>query len=299
MNTKIRALLALFATTFLWALMVVIVRSVIADVRPMCLLFLRLLIAAVAFLPFFIIGKPWKRKQFSQLLKVSVFSTINLTFFMLGIQYTSASASQLIYAAMPILILVLSTIFFKEKFPQRRILGVLIGFMGMVFIIYLSAVEKGTTISGSLLGNLLIIVAMVSWMLYILFSKKISVFFSPVDIGSVSIIVSFILSVPLFIGEVYWIKLPFPIPVKGIWAAAYMGIFGTFLTYLLYQYGLKYTTPLTASFTSYIQPVITVLLEVILLGSQLTLGFVFGGALIILGVFAATTLEFYHKRVNL
>jgi len=296
MSTKFKALLALLATVFLWSLLVVIARGTVVNVRPMTLLFLRLLVAAIAFTPLFISRKPWKNSAFAQLTGVSLLSTINLVFFMWGIQYTTASASQLIYAAMPILIIVISTLFLKENYPLRKILGILIGLLGIIFIIYLSAAEKGTTITGTLIGNLAMVIAMTGWMLYILSTKKLSKIFSPVEIGSVSIIVSFIISIPLFLVEIIWLKAPLSIPMSGIWSAIYMGFFGTFLTYLLHQYAIKNTSPLTVSLTSYIQPITTTILAVILLGEKITVNFLLGASIVFSGIFLATTLEVYHRR---
>lgn len=296
MDIKIKAILALLSTVILWSLMVIIARVAVVNVPPLTLLFIRFIVATIAFLPFFIYRKPWQNNAFNKLAAVSLLSTVNVTFFILGIQYTSASASQLIYAAIPILIIIIGKLFLSEKYPLRRILGVLIGLFGIIFIIYLSAIEKGTTISGSLIGNLLMVIAMFGWMLYIILSKKLLKIFSPVDVGSVSVIVSFIISIPLFVSETSWLHSPLTIPFNGILAGIYMGFFGTFLTYLLYQYGLKHVSSLTASFTSYIQPITTALLEMVLLGEKLTFGFLFGGSLVFLGVFLATTLELYHRR---
>lgn len=288
--------MALLSTVVLWSFMVIIARVAVADTLPLTLLFVRMAVAAAAFLPFFIFGKPWRNKAFDKLVAVSLLSTINVTFFIVGIQYTSASASQLIYAAIPILIIITGRLFLSQIYPVRRIYGVLIGLVGIILIIYLSAIEKGTTISGSLLGNLLIVIAMFGWMWYIVLSKKLLKLFSPVDIGSTSVMVSLVVSIPLLFSEMIWSGGSFVLPVNGILAGIYMGFFGTFLTYLLYQYGLKYVSPLTASFTSYIQPVTTALLEIVLLGEKMTFGFFTGGLLVFLGVFLATTLEVYHKR---
>lgn len=296
MSTKLKALIALLATVVLWSFSVVIARATVTEFHPMTLLFGRLLVAAISFAPFFMERQPWKHYAFSKLIGVSLLSTVNLSFFMWGIQYTSASASQLIYAAMPILIIIVSALILKEKYPTRRIVGVLVGLAGIVYLVYLSAIEKGTTISGSLIGNLAIVVAMLGWMSYILLSKKLSKIFSPIEIGSVSIMVSFVVSIPLFLWETVRLRLPLHLSGDGILAIIYMGFFGTFLTYLLYQYAIKHVSVLTASLTSYIQPITTALLAIILLGERLTIGFIFGAILVFLGIFLATTLEMYHRR---
>jgi drug/metabolite transporter (DMT)-like permease len=113
---------------------------------------------------------------------------------MLGIAHTSASASQVIYAAIPILILIISRYFQKHIHSVRKITGIIIGFFGIALIVYLSAIEKGETIAGSLYGNSLVIVAMLGWTTYLLSSKQLSRYFAPLEIGSTTITVGFLVS---------------------------------------------------------------------------------------------------------
>src|SRR3989338_8753525 len=141
-----KALLALFGTVFLWSFMVVIVRDAVSRTDSVVLLFLRLLVAFLSFLPIFIRSRVWRKSKFKTLVFVSLGSTINLTFFMLGIAYTTATASQVIYAAIPILVLLFGKYFQRHTHSYRKIGGVVVGFMEILLIIYLSILEKGTTI---------------------------------------------------------------------------------------------------------------------------------------------------------
>lgn len=295
METKFKALLALLITVFLWSASVVISRSIVDDVRPLALNFYRLLIASIFFAPFFLSSKPWRSKTFPKLILASFFSAVNFIFFVLGIQYTSGSASQLIYSVIPVLIVIAGYFFFKEKISKEKITGVFIGLLGIILIVYLSAVESGTTIAGNLFGNLLIMIAMTGWLLYVLLTKKLLKIFTPIDIASTAIITAFSISVPLFLKENIFTYSP-SFSINIIAGILFIGFFGAFLPNILYQYGLKQVSPLTASFTTYIQPITTTILEIIFLGETLTVGFIFGGILVFSGVFLATTLEIYKRR---
>src|SRR3989344_2367271 len=119
MNTSTKATIALFGTIFLWAFMAVVAKNLVEEISPVIVLFYRLFIAAVCFLPFFLKNRIWEKPHFANLFFISLGSTVNLTLFTLGIKYTSASVSQLLYAAMPILIL-LHGKFFKNEIPSLR-----------------------------------------------------------------------------------------------------------------------------------------------------------------------------------
>lgn len=285
MNTTQKAVLALLGTIFLWALMAVIVKSIVILVPAALLLFLRMFVAGIFFLPIFIRLKPWRKSQFNRLLLISLGSALNITFFMFGIQYTSASASQLIYAALPMLVLVIQRFIFQEKHGRSKTLGVIIGFAGLLFIIYRSSIEKGTTITGSLLGNLLIIIAMLSWTFYLLSSKKISKSFSPMEIGSTSILVGFCLATLIYFVSSFISPIQIHWDLNIILSSLYIGFCGTFLTYILYQYALSHLSSLSVSLASYIQPVATTILAVLLIGERLTFYYIAGSIMVLAGVF--------------
>lgn len=298
MRTKYLALGALVATIIFWGFFAVVARFAVFIASPMVLLFIRFFVAGVCFLPFFLRDKPWRKKKFRELLFVSIFSTVNVVFFMWGIQYTSASASQVIYAAQPILILLYNFLILKEGHPWMKTVGVAVGFVGITYIVYLSAVEKGTTISGSLIGNLAILCAMSGWLIYLLKSKKIAKDFSPREIGSTSIFVSLVIAMILMGGEIFTGVARITAGWTMVLIALYMGIFATFLAYLCLQFAVSHLKPLTISLTSYIQPIATTIFATLLIGEKLTSHFAVGSALVFAGIFFTSSLEAYHHRKN-
>lgn len=300
MSMKLFAAGALLATVFFWGFFAVVARFAVSMGSPMVLLFLRFFVGALCFLPFFLRDRPWKKKKFKELLFVSIFSTVNVVFFMWGIQYTSASASQVIYAAQPVLILLYNFLILKESHPWMKTAGVIVGFVGIAYIVYLSAVEKGTTISGSLIGNVAILCAMSGWLIYLLKSKKIAGDFSPREIGSTSIFVSLAIATILMGGEIATGYARVTFSWTMVLIALYMGIFATFLAYLCLQYAVSQLKPLTISLTSYIQPIATTIFATLLIGEKLTPHFAIGSILVFAGIFFTSTVEAYHhkKRKN-
>lgn len=296
MSSGIRSILALAVTVILFSLVVIVARAFVADVSPMLLLFIRMVTALIGFSPFLIKSKVFRKKNFSKLVGVSLLSTVNVVFFIWGIQYTSASASQLVYAVQPALTILVSFLFLHEKYPFRSFLGVVIGLLGVVYIVYQSAVEKGTTISGGLVGNLAIVVAMLGWFGYILLSKKISRYFSPLEISSVSVLVSLFVSIILLAYQTVVSHIVFRLNLTALLAGSYMGFFGTFLNYLLLQYAIRNLKPLTVNLTAYIQPITVAFLAILLLGEKMTVQFLLGSILVFAGVFLSVTIELYQRN---
>ncbi len=296
MNTKIKSLFALAGTVVFFSILVIIARAAVSEVSPMLLLFIRMFVAAVAFLPFLLKSKVWQKPKINNLILVSLLSTINLVFFIWGIQYTSASTSQLIYAAQPILAIIVGTYIYKQKYSSLSIIGVLLGLAGLGIIIIHSAVDKGETIAGGIVGNIAVTIAMLGWFWYIMLSKKLSKYFSPIEIASVSVFVSLVVSVVLLFLQTVLTPIHIVLSWKAVLAGGYMGFFGTFLTYLFLQYSIKHLTTLTVNLTSYIQPIVVTGLAIIFLGEKLTASFSLGTLLIFAGIFLTTTLEVNKRR---
>lgn len=296
MNSQLKAGIALLGITLIWANVPIIAKIVLKDIGPFTFLFLRFAVASITIAPFLLKEKAWKNKNFPKLLLICCLSTLNVTFFIWGIQYTSATVSQVLYATMPLLIIVLSRILWKEEFPLRKVLGVVIGLLGILFIIYLSIIEKGATIAGNFIGNASILIAMINWMFYIMLSKRISPHFSPLTISTFSILVSLPFTFLLFLWESQNSQYSLNLNSNVILGAIYYGFFATTLAYILYQYGIKHSSVLTSSLTSYIQPIFTSVIAMVVLGERLTTNFLFASVLVFAGIFITTFLEIRNRR---
>lgn len=295
MTIKQKAIIALLTTIVLWSFHVIIARATVVHLNPFVVHFLRIFFATSAFLPIFLLSAVWRKPRFRQLMLVSFLPSVNMIFFILGIKYTTGAASQLIYAAMPIFILLISAILLREKTPFHKVAGVLVGLSGIIFVFYLSQVEHGETLSGGLIGNLLIIVAVSGWLSYIMLSKKLSKYFSPLELSSTSIVIAFFISIILII-SLYQIRSLPTITKEMLLATMYMGFFGTFAALLLYQYAIHHLTVLTVSLSSYIQPLTVSVLEILIFKTVVTANFLIGSALVIFGVFLSTSLELIAKE---
>lgn len=296
MTTSTRAQLALLLVVCMWSYGTIIGKQTLIDIPPMLLLLLRMSVAAAVFLPIFLRERPWRHPMFFRLLGISCFSAINVSVFLFGFQYTSASVSQLIYALMPILVMVYDQFVQKVRYPAYKSIGVLLGFSGIMFIVYLSIAEQGTTITGSLRGNIAILVATLSWTAYVLSSKALSRSFSSLAIGSTSVMVSLFVSIPLALAEYIFFRPSVTFSPWALFGAFYIGFFGTFLAYVFYQYGIRHSSVLTVSLTSYLQPITTTALATAILHERMTPGYLAGVSLVFSGIFLATTVQIFKKR---
>jgi drug/metabolite transporter (DMT)-like permease len=247
--------------------------------------FFRFLIASVILIPIFLRSKEKIAKnEIPFLFLISLLGTANVLFAALGLQKTSATIAQVMYAIVPIIALIASSFILKTRFYKEKIIGVLLGFIGVLIIILAPNMANISNNLGTIIGNLLILTAVFCYSFYTVFSKKIQKKYSPLALTTLMIITTLIVQSFLITTEITNYPETFNhLTIKGIIGLLYVGIIGTAFFFLLYQKVIKRATPLIASMVFYLQPVFTFLWAYFLLGERLTLSLIIGSLLAFLG----------------
>lgn len=284
MTSPTKALLAIVGASLLWST-AGLSKIVILALDPYMAAFLRFLVASIVILPFFLKEKRGQ-KPITPLILLSLGSTANIAFFYIGLQTSTANASALIYAGVPLLTAVLAHKLIGEAITTKKIVGILVGLIGVAFIAILPALEKGQVVSGGFPGNFFFIAAVVSWTLYLIASRRIMSRhgYSPVELSSVSIfttcIIFFIIS--LFTFRTSYI--PRMTDPAMIFYILHLGIGVTVGTYLLLQLAIKLSSASTTSLTNYLQPVFALLFNAVFLKETITLQLIAGIVLVFTGI---------------
>ncbi|MBI2613598.1 MAG: DMT family transporter [Candidatus Levybacteria bacterium] len=287
MSDKQKALVFILLASVLGGATQAVIKIGLVSIPPLAFAFIRFLIAGVIISPFLL--KTNFFKDLKQLIPFSLLGTINIVFFILGIKTTTATIGTLLYAGVPLLTAIFLFILFGDRLNQRKKIGIALGFLGVVLVALLPVLEKEVKFSGDLLGNMLISMGVVSWSLYMAYSKKKLQSFSPFVVTSAFIWVTCIGLFPLFLIELtfypnWWQKLTF----SGALSLSYISIISTIIVYLLNQYAIKHGGSILASMQFYLLPIFAYLSAFFLLGEQLTTGLIIGGILALLGVYITT-----------
>ncbi len=283
------ALFVIILVAFIGGASPVAAKVALKEIPPFTFTFLRFVIAFFCFLPFIRKSFSLKKSNWKKLLFIPILSTLNIILFSYGIRLTTATISQMLYAAVPVVTAILSYFILGEKFTGRKITGISTGFMGVLIIILLPQIEKSSVFSGNLLGNLLIFAGVFFFSLYGIFSKDLHSKFSVLEITLGFIISSLVLTFPFALFELqHNPTLLLTISREALIGLFYMGIFSTAIYYGLYQYAVKRGTPLIASLTLYLQPLTTIVWASWLLGEKITSLLVVGGVFTLIGVWLIT-----------
>lgn len=286
---KQKALLAIIIGAFIGGATVPLTKLGLQDFPPLSFAFLRFAIASFCIIPILLNYKRIFNKELKTLILVTLFASSNILLFILGITTTTATIGQFLYTGVPLLTGVIGYIFLKQTLPKLHIVGIFIGFIGVTTIIFLPVLEKGNPFSGDLVGNLLISAGVISWSIYMAFSKKILYSFSPFIVTSAFILITTLVLLPFFIFENIngggWLQ---DVSIIGWISIIYVATISTVGIYFLNQYAIKHGGVVFASMVFYLFPITTYIIAFLLLGELLTLGLILGGALALVGVFLVT-----------
>ena len=123
-NDKQLALLATFTAIILGGGVTPLTKIVLKDIPVFGYTFLRFLFAAVILFPFFLKNKPKLHNDFYKVILFSLFLSLNVILFPIGVRLTTATIGQTLYVFVPILTAILSYFLLSEVFSYIFVVDV-------------------------------------------------------------------------------------------------------------------------------------------------------------------------------
>lgn len=263
-------------------------KFVLQTFQPFTLVMLRFAFATLTLLPLAQRSQELSLSYFKDLFWVGLIGALNPILFFIALQYTQAAFVPLIYAGVPALTVIYFYLAEGKKVSQTAFFGILVGLIG-ISITVITPLFVSARAGLSLMGNLVIFMASIAFLFYGVLShrkqKKFHV--SPVALTFYFSLVTFLVSLPFAAAELLSQGLPTTSSLQ-LFSVFYLGVIGTALFYLLYQYAVKHGNSVTASLFTYIQPISGIGLAIVLLGESVSFPFFVGGFLAILGAHLAS-----------
>ena len=287
MKSRNLAIIALFIVQLLYGLNYTLAKTIMNEnyVKPFGLVLLRVAGATILFwlLSLFFKTKNIDRKDFPKLFYAAVFGVfINMLLFLKGLEFTSPIHASTIMTITPIVILVLSVIILKEHITKLKIFGVALGFIGaLVLTLYGKSAREADDV---VLGNTMIFLNAVSYSVYVVLIKKLTVKYHPFVFIKWLFLFGFILVLPFGFSEAQEIQWQNFTPSIS-WSLVFVIVGATFGTYLLNPLAISKLKASTVGIFIYLQPVIAGLFAVANGADVIDLIKVIAIALIFLGVY--------------
>lgn len=135
----------------------------------------------------------WKYLGVFALITVGIYQFV----FAKGIEMTTATESSLVISTAPIWVFLISLVIGAETFDWRRMLGVLVGFVGVAMVILGRPDALSGGLDTNLEGDLVMIAAAILWASYAVFSRPLLEKYSPMKIVAYMHILGSIIIIPI------------------------------------------------------------------------------------------------------
>lgn len=280
------ALLAMAGACIIWGAASPIFKWSLDGIPPYTLGFLRFMIAALLILPFIYKHIAINKSDFSKIFILAAIGiTLHIALYFIGLQLTSSINVPVLSAIMPILLILGSVLYLKEKLKKRFIFGAGLSVLGIVIIIIEPLLVTGP--DGSIPGNILILLSVICGVIYTLLLKKYALPYPALTIVFWTFFLGGLLFVPLFISDLILLQPFASFDGKAVVGIGFGAIFSSAIAYFLYTFGLKYLTASEAGIFIYLEPIVTVMIAVPLLQETVELTYIIGSLIVFAGLFIA------------
>lgn len=252
------ALLALFIVQLLYGFNYTFAKTVMNQgyIKPFGFVLLRVAGATLLFwlMSCFIPQQKIEKKDFFRLFLAAVFGVfVNMLLFLKGLEFTTPIHASTIMTITPIVILILSVFFLKEKITKLKIFGVIIGCAGaLVLTLYGQSSRPADNVP---LGNLMIFLNAVSYSIYVIIIKKLTEKYNPLSFIKWLFLFGLILVLPFGFKELQSVQWQSFTPYITF-SVVFVVIGATFGTYLLNPLAISKLKASTVGIFIYLQPVI-------------------------------------------
>ncbi len=260
----------------------------VAEISPLSLAFLRFGIAAVLLNIVFHYKKlSYKidRSDIPMFLWLgALVIPINQFFFLNGIKLSFASHSGVTYACTPLFAYLISIGLDHEKFNVRRLIPILMTIIGIFFVFYDSLMKTKAADSNVILGDTLLVFAVLSWAAYISMNRNVIKKYGAVKTSTIAFTIGIIMYIPIFLFDMH--NLTFShMTLPGILGFIHLSLLVSFAGYFVFTYSVRYISITELTTSTNVAPIVTIVFSWILLNEEITYFFVIGAVVTIAGVF--------------
>ena len=285
----------LVLTSIIWGVTYVLMKYSLSFIDPQQIAFSRFLIAAIIFVPILIFGR--ERYAAKEIVKIILLALTGVLLYQLlfiqGENGLTAGNASFIVSFEPIFIAVLGLSLKRDRLAWTVVAGLVISTIGMIILL-----KPNSLTQSELISAVLVLLAALSWAIFTILGKDLLEKHNPLNVTGYVSVVGLIMLLPFVnsgILSLFSIRNTYLII-----AILFIGVFATFLGYLLWFDGLKKVKPVTAGSTLYITPFVTVISASVLISEPISLATVIGGIVILAGlaltgIDPSKVVRLYHK----
>ena len=288
MNKNVQGHIFALTANILWGLMAPIGKSALMEFSALSVTTFRMVGAAACFwlLSAFCKHEHVDHRDMLKIFFASLFALVfNQGVYIFGLSMTSPIDASIVTTTLPIVTMIIAAIYLKEPITNLKVLGIFVGAMGALILIMSSQTAGGG--NSSIIGDLLCLVAQISFSIYLTVFKGLSQKYSPVTLNKWMFVYASMCYIPFSyhdVASIQWAE----ISTAAFIQVGYVVIGGSFLAYIFIMTAQKLMRPTVVSMYNYMQPIVASIAAIIMgLG---VFGWEKGAAiaLVFLGVYIVT-----------
>lgn len=292
-NKELTGLLCALTATLCWACNYPVSRFMLGDgntqIDEWFLSYLRIVIAIIFMLPFTFRGDDWSKFRFNwkrdwkMFVFLSFCSICEGVLAFVALKYTTAARASLMANTAPVFTLIISLAFAKESASGKKIIGMILGFCGILLVALSQGKDVFSSGLSTLGGDMLALISGIFWAVFTVFGGNVASKYSGVFCSVMFRLSGIFLMIPVMIA--FNSKISFDFPPRVWLGTLYLGIISSGAAVGLWSYAQKYVKPGALGSFGYLSALMATIFSMIFLKEQITLSFVIAFAAILCGVF--------------
>ena len=270
------------ALGLVWGSSFLFIELALESFSPIGIAFLRSFLGGASLLIIVWISKqklPRNWKHWADLFVVAaLLNAVPFALFPLGQESVSSAIAGVVNSTTPLMTVLVVIVLFRDQWPTvNQIVGVIIGFSGILLLMEIFSSGSG----GSVVGVSILLLATLCYGLGMSYAKRFvsSLPYSPYVLAASQVSAATVLTAPAALLWGFTSAAPTQLSILGI---GLLGILGTGIAYVWNYRNIELAGSVVASSVTYITPVVAVVIGALFLREQLSATQLVGGVLILL-----------------
>jgi drug/metabolite transporter (DMT)-like permease len=297
LNENIKIILAYILVTLLWGSTWLAIRIGLDSLTPMFAVGLRFFVASIFV---YIVMRISKVKLQTDLLSIKLYIFLGFFSFIIPFslvywseQFVPSGLTSVVFAVFPFFVIFFSWLMIpSEKIGIYQSLGSALGFIGITVIFWESISLDFSEYS---LGIIAILSSAIVQGFVAVIIKKHGSKLNPLSMNFIPLLLTGVVLIP--VGLIFEDRSSIVFDSKAIYSILYLSFFGTVVTFTTYFWIMKKISVVLLSLSTFLTPIIALLLGVIILHEKFTTYHIAGSSLVLIGILFANFrgLRKYYK----
>ena len=300
-QSVLAARLASLAAVVLWGVSFVATKAALREVSPVTLIFTRF---ALGIAVLFLILKlrreslipprdAWPMLAAMGFVGIFLHQMIQVH----GLTLTTAVRTGWLIGVTPIWSAVLAAVFLGERFGPRKIFGLFLGMVGALLVITRGELSPRVLALPATRGDLLVLASTVTWGIYTILGRETLKRLGSATATAAAMLAGWTMMIPFFVGTAGWQDYR-SLSSTSVVAIVFLGVGCSGLGYWFWYTALERIEASQVAAFLYIEPLVTLMAAVALLGESVAVSTILGGVLVLVGVLTVQSASGNSKGIS-